>query len=159
MNWQAIGAVGELVGGLAVVLSLVYIASQIRQNSNQIELSSRSIEATMYRQAGDAFSSWWALIAGDEKLADLWIRGLEGEKLPPNESLRFQFLMSMFLGAWENAYHQLQIGAVRRDTMGYNSKSLLQVLESPGGARYWQRHAPHILDPEFRAIVDSMLEP
>lgn len=30
MNWDAIGAVGEIVGALAVVISLVYLASQIR---------------------------------------------------------------------------------------------------------------------------------
>ena len=30
MNWDAIGAVGEIVGALAVVVSLLYLAGQIR---------------------------------------------------------------------------------------------------------------------------------
>ena len=33
MNWDAIGAVGELLGAVAVILTLVYLASQIRQNT------------------------------------------------------------------------------------------------------------------------------
>ena len=30
MNWDAIGAIGELVGALAVFLTLIYLATQIR---------------------------------------------------------------------------------------------------------------------------------
>ena len=33
MNWEAIGAIGEVIGALAVVASLIYLASQIRQNN------------------------------------------------------------------------------------------------------------------------------
>jgi hypothetical protein len=157
VNWDAIGAVGEVVGGLAVVLSLVYVAFQIRQNSSQIELSSRNIEASMYHQSGDAFSRWWGLLAQDKDLVDIWLRGLAGEDLPPNESLRFQFLMAILLAAWENAYHQVQIGAVQRDTFGFNRESLIRVLQSTGGSRYWQKSAPHTLTPEFRSAVDSIL--
>lgn len=32
MNWEAIGAVGEILGAIAVLLSLAYLAVQIRQN-------------------------------------------------------------------------------------------------------------------------------
>ena len=33
MNWDAIGAVGEIVGALAVVISVIYLAVQIRQTN------------------------------------------------------------------------------------------------------------------------------
>lgn len=33
MNWDAIGAAGELVGGIAVIGTLIYLSSQIRQNT------------------------------------------------------------------------------------------------------------------------------
>ena len=39
MNWDAIGAVGEIVGALAVVISIVYLALQIRQNSRLVRSS------------------------------------------------------------------------------------------------------------------------
>ena len=37
MNWEAIGAIGELLGALAVVVSLLYLAVQIRQNSRIVK--------------------------------------------------------------------------------------------------------------------------
>jgi hypothetical protein len=34
MNWEAIGAIGETVGALAVILTLIYLAFQIRYSKN-----------------------------------------------------------------------------------------------------------------------------
>ena len=36
MNWEAIGAVGEILGAIAVLLSLAYLAVQIRQNTASV---------------------------------------------------------------------------------------------------------------------------
>lgn len=37
MNWNAIGAIGEILGALAVAISLLYLAVQIRQNSRTVK--------------------------------------------------------------------------------------------------------------------------
>lgn len=42
MNWDAIGAVGEVVGALAVVLTLLFLSQQLRQNTRTIRNSYRS---------------------------------------------------------------------------------------------------------------------
>lgn len=36
MNWDAIGAIAEVVGVIAVVLSLIYVGFQVRQNTAQL---------------------------------------------------------------------------------------------------------------------------
>ena len=36
MNWEAIGAIAELLGAFGVIASLIYLATQIRQNSRQL---------------------------------------------------------------------------------------------------------------------------
>ena len=57
MNWEAIGAISQMIGALAVVVSLVYLALQIRQNTKQLEQNERvsraasvSASATSYRE-------------------------------------------------------------------------------------------------------------
>ena len=42
MNWEAIGAIGELVGAVGVIATLAYLAVQIRQNSQAVRSSTRS---------------------------------------------------------------------------------------------------------------------
>lgn len=44
MNWDAIGAIGELVGALAVVLTLAYLAMEVRRN--RLSTESSSVEST-----------------------------------------------------------------------------------------------------------------
>ena len=51
LNWDAIGAVAELGGALAVIATLVYLGLQIKQ-------SSAIARADLYQSAQTAFSSW-----------------------------------------------------------------------------------------------------
>ena len=37
MNWDAIGAIGEIVGAMPVFISLVYLVAQIRHNTNLMD--------------------------------------------------------------------------------------------------------------------------
>jgi hypothetical protein len=41
MNWDAIAALAEVLGALAVLASLVYLATQIRQNTQMVKSSIR----------------------------------------------------------------------------------------------------------------------
>ena len=43
MNWDAIDAIGEILGASAVVASLVYLAVQIRHNTKQVDATRRSV--------------------------------------------------------------------------------------------------------------------
>ena len=89
MTLQDLGSIGEMVGGLGVVLSLIYVAYQVRQNSRQIEQNSRHLEASMYLASGEGFSRWWSLLVEDAEAADLWRRGIEGSDLNRVEKTRF----------------------------------------------------------------------
>ena len=41
MNWEATGAMSELIGAIAVVVTLAYVAVQIRENSRAVRSSTR----------------------------------------------------------------------------------------------------------------------
>ena len=48
MDWNAVGAIGEIVGAIAVFLTLVYLAIQIRQNTHSMD-ESRKVELARNR--------------------------------------------------------------------------------------------------------------
>jgi len=87
MNWEAIGAIGEIVGALAVLLTLIYLSIQIRQSvklaKSQIrEQRTMSSQEVIFQYA--AYGDLVAKAAGGEALT-------EGEKLTTNSLLRAQF--------------------------------------------------------------------
>lgn len=45
MNWDAIGAIAELLGAIGVIVSLVYLATQIRQSREQMAHNTRALRA------------------------------------------------------------------------------------------------------------------
>ena len=48
MNWEAIGAVGEILGAIAVLVTLIYLATQIKQHT----LATRAVTNSAYAEAG-----------------------------------------------------------------------------------------------------------
>jgi hypothetical protein len=54
MNWDAIGAVAELLGALGVIASLVYLGRQINHNSEIVQASTNQAVADSRRGAGKA---------------------------------------------------------------------------------------------------------
>ncbi len=50
MNWDAIGAIAELLGAIGVIASLVYLATQIRHSREQMRLNTRAMQAGSYQQ-------------------------------------------------------------------------------------------------------------
>ena len=90
MNWDAIGAVGEIVGASAVVLSLAYLAVQIR-------LQNRESRASTVTHLTEQWNSATLAVAQNGELAKVWTAGLRGEALPEDERARFFGLCSSVL--------------------------------------------------------------
>ena len=71
MNWEMIGALGELLGAVVVVGSIVYLASQVRHNT-------AVARSDVGRELAARFSELNQGIATDERLPAF---GPDGERL------------------------------------------------------------------------------
>ena len=88
MNWEAISAIGQLVGALAVVISLIYLAREVRSNARASRLASM-------RSVSDAFNRWIQQLAEYPHLAELYYRGIHDfESLEGPDFVRFSALMN-----------------------------------------------------------------
>jgi hypothetical protein len=67
---QDLGNLGEILGALAVVVSLFYVGSQIRQNTAAV----RSPTAQAVR---DNYAAWYSHLAADGELVRILIQGLK----------------------------------------------------------------------------------
>jgi hypothetical protein len=43
VDWNAIGAIGEMLGAVAVVITLLYLSKQIRQNTRSVQIAVNSL--------------------------------------------------------------------------------------------------------------------
>ena len=86
MNWDAIGAFGEWAGAIVVIVTLVYLARQIRQNSelSRLALYSNDIDSYMQRDH----------VIANEPLAAAWSKAIEDPRaMTASEMLRVDSLL------------------------------------------------------------------
>lgn len=97
MNWDAIGALAELMGAIGVVVTLVFVAVQVRHSARATDSNSDELRATRLRYAADSVSRFSELIASNKEVASIWRRGVVGEELDQDEATQFSWLFRNFV--------------------------------------------------------------
>ena len=129
---EDLGNVGEFVGAIAVVASLVYLAVQIRQNSRQIEMNTRAAGSAAYAQTQTQLAAWtrWVATSGVGELMDRWSR--EPGEISPEERDQLRRAVGDFLYAMEDLFHLWEQGLVDTDTWENQFLNSLGLLSRPG---------------------------
>ena len=92
MNWEALGAIAEFIGGIAVLITLIYLAIQIKQNNQMAR-------ETILRNQTDRNMDNSKFIAGTPGMMDIYIRTMDDpESVTKEERWRFgSYMYGMFL--------------------------------------------------------------
>jgi hypothetical protein len=154
MNWDAIAAVSGIVGTVAVVVSLVYLAAQVRMNSHQLQHTARHVHGSIYHAANAEFTRWFALLAQDRGTAEVWSRVLAGTPLDEADKVRMNALLSILFLCYENYFQQERLGVVQRGTLGL--PAMASLLAVPAIAEWWASQGPRVFTPEFRAEIERL---
>lgn len=131
MNWEAAGAIGEIVGALAVLITLVYLAKQIRHSTDVSKV-------TVYHEAIAQI-----VHSGMEPdFASLAVKSQGGETLTPEEQMRSFTLATAFIFGHEILLHlyrqgqvdeQLWKNIIANNMVYLKGEMMLPVLESRPG--------------------------
>ena len=158
MNWDAVGAFGEIIGALAVFLTLMYLSIQIRQNTQQISLSLEASKLAAFEQNVDSGNRVRELLITNPAVTELLIKGLaDYRSLPPANRFRCNMLFRNLLSAIQGGYvRQLTLGGDPEDFSG-TEKMLDDLLENPG-VRQWLEDIEPDWRPEFTELVASRIK-
>ncbi len=114
-----LGALGEFIGAIAVVATLVYLAIQIRQNTHTMEESKRLALAQTYQMRADALQEMLVRASESEHIGPIITKlTLAGypedlaslEVLTAEERGRFRQWQIAQQTHWDNMYYQYQQG-------------------------------------------------
>ena len=148
MNWDVIAAIGEIVSALAVVVSLVFVGFQVRQNTVATERANARQTASDHERSLVNFL--------DEKIADIVLRGLEGlDGLTQVERYRFDIATSIWLEAIEQAFADSKLDSFPKDLLVAYTNRLYIILDRPGGLAWWEQRQAWF-SPSFRAEVERL---
>ncbi len=92
MNWEAIGAIGELVGAGAVLLTLIILVRQVSHSTNAMLESNRLERVSAIDRHSDTIGRWRGRLIENADLAQIWATGREGGNLDEIDKIRLNNL-------------------------------------------------------------------
>ncbi len=149
MNWEAVGALGELVGAVAVVATLVYLARQVKTSSRTSAIESRVSNQRSY-------SEFLGQLIADPKLDEMYKRGRKDfSALTEEERARFTNLALQTYSNISSAYFQYSQGVL--DEEGWHEyRAILRYWSGAKGTQdWWESVGQYFFSPTFRSVVES----
>lgn len=151
MSLEALGNLGDFVGGIGVVASLLYLAQQIRRNTASVRAA--AIQTTA--QGGGDILAW---LAGDADLMRIFVEGGQDfDALSKADRHRFAAIMGVLLFNQSNILSQTRAGFLPEDFWQGGLHRLRGIFAQPGTVTWWNRGGRKSFNPELQAWVDSEL--
>jgi hypothetical protein len=137
---QDLGSIGEIVGAVATVATLLYLAVQIRH-------SARLLESSIVNSTRDAGNESSRVIGGNRDAARVYRLGLADRSgLDPDETQQFDALVWL---AFTNYRQQFESGTGIDESISY-------FVSQPGALEWWGVHSP-LFSEDLRSHIDQLL--
>ncbi|MDB6147901.1 MAG: hypothetical protein JWO45_1565 [Spartobacteria bacterium] len=152
MNWEAISAISQMIGSIAVVFSVLYLAIQVHRSTRIAKMAAQDAAATALREVTKPF-------AENAELARIWRVGLENlESLSAEDQARFFHSTYQFLKAFETIHFHHVNGLMDNQIWQGWCGLLEHYVASPGIDHYW-RLRRNLFSKRFQNFVDVLDRP
>lgn len=150
MSLEVLAQIGEFVGGLVVVISLFYVALQVRQNT-------QSLRTENYGRVLDRISDVQARLSTDPEFTDIFSRGVaDMGNLGPSERIRLAWALREMFGNYEFMFHQAKQGALPAEVWERWPTTMEWWLSFPGIRAWWDKK-PTPFSVGFSEYVEEAL--
>jgi hypothetical protein len=150
MNWDATGAIGEIIGATAVVISLIYLAGQIR-------ISNRASRQAVEQHILDNTRVWLGRISDSDTLSVIWMRGSRDDPgLTEEEWIRYGKLCHEVTLSWERSFLLTQEGSIS-SSLGEREKRMRTIVIGSLGYHKWFAARKIAFTTEFVEMLENEL--
>jgi hypothetical protein len=158
MNWDAIGAIAELLGAIGVIASLVYLAGQIRHSREQMSQTSKQLEASTTAATFQVRAVPNTMMIQDPEVARIYWDGLADRSSLTEEDLhRFDPLMMMQFEAFSQQYFFHRQALSSADAWEMAEVGFKWSLEQRGYRQWWKTWK-RVFPTDFGRYVDALVE-
>jgi hypothetical protein len=154
VDWEAIGAIGEIVGAAAVVASLAYLSIQVRGSSEILKRTEQATRTQNSQATVQNFDRWRDMILMPGG-AEIWSRGINDlSTLDSNEKIRFNMIASALIwSVWYMYQTQKNEGIVPE----VNAHVWQDIFKHPG-YREWLMVHRRLHTDDFGDFLDEVRE-
>ena len=150
MDITTLAAWGEFLGGIAVVVSLIYLASQIRQNSRLLKASTASVTL----EAANGMSN---LIVQDPELSRIYFDGLaDPASLSEPDQRRFNPLIGIQITGFQQQFRLARDGSLGSEVWA-DMEQAQRWLAQQSGMKQWWLQWRNLYGEDFGDYMDGLM--
>ena len=148
MGWNIAAAVAEIIGATAVVISLIYLAVQIRGQTDETRLAAMHDISAGFRQIVADF--------GRGDVAELYVKGIDGVGSFTDQEM-FQLIVAaqQAFRLWEEAFYLYEDGRLDGKNWDGMNRQLASFLSTPGFSHVWKIRQ-QFYGSDFRDMVNAL---
>jgi hypothetical protein len=149
MSLSDLAALGSFVSGIAVMVSLVFLGFQMRQNTKAVKASTSQAHSATYMET-------LAPLVNNAEMANVWRRGLDDfSSLSPDEEVRFLAFASSLFRYYDASRVQWRHGQLDNEHWHTITQQVVSLAHRPGIMAWWKlRRSWH--SPDFQHWIESM---
>jgi hypothetical protein len=127
MDWNAISAIAEILGAVAVIVTLIYLAKQI-QHSNSLTTTSKLDAMT------SGLDQICSNIYSNERLASIFLKGNDApEDLSDTDAVQYSFLLRHCCNQWQKIHRLYEQGILNKSEWEQYAEEAKYALSTSGG--------------------------
>lgn len=150
MDLSSLSMLGQAVGGFFVVLSLIYLARQVKQNSKLLVTEN-------YGRVLERMSAVQSRLSADPEYHHIMVVGAQSPgALSSSERIRFSWALFELFGAGEFMYHQAREESLPPEVWERWRKTIAWWISHPGMQAWW-RAKPTAFTSDDEAFVDELI--
>jgi hypothetical protein len=150
MTLEQLALLADILGGVGVIASLLYLAFEIRRQGQL-----NRVNAVV--QLADKWSGFMTPIHDDAGLSAIWLKGVSDfDELNDVDKLRFSAYFGRVLKTSESLYIQLLNGTLDRMTWRGIERVIRDIILLPGSQQWWKTRQ-HWYSDEFQALIAGLI--
>jgi hypothetical protein len=140
----------DVIGGIAVVVSLIYVGIKVNHGTSAIRSSAAN-------DASVAMQSWYLEMGSNRQASDVWFNAMTSTNpLETHDEFQFMMMMHACLLGIQNSYLLTREGTLDEEFSAAITGALVGVKDLPGMDRYWSQRKGYF-HSEFAGYVDDLL--
>lgn len=149
MSYEATSFLFQLLSAISVIVSFVYLAYQIRQNTRTLRRAASLDIVRDLNELGRYFIEF-------PDLNELYLRALKNpQELTIEERFHFQRLITYVCSGFEMALEYHSDGLLRDETIDKYARAILPLFENPAVKEWWEREGQFVFSQRFKDLVSE----
>ena len=127
MGWEVVGVVAEVIGAVAIVVTLLFLAVEVRRNRHATQAASADAQAS-------GINSLNSVLVSDPELVDIWLAGLaDPAQLNAQSRMRLAIQLQSYVNHYIALRRHFDSGSLPEGNWDFGWQPFCALLNTPGG--------------------------